>query len=296
MESMIKAWMPISKTATGDFVGILSDTSIDRDDEFMTKNCLQKWAEAGVLPALANHENKMEKLVGSWSELKVIAKNGHHALIAKPKFFSAEANPLAAQIKKQLEEAIDMGLNVGISIGAIPKKSITKEIDGKNYKGYDEAELVEATLVPIQSNRNASYGHIAKQFDFKESEVSKMPENVNIEKELKYTQKDFDEMIFKVKKECDDCVAAAEAKVVEAEAKVEEASKKAEEAVAGAKAAEDKVAEAQAKAEESEKKLNEYKEKNVPSIDDAQGTMNKKFETDEPLTVKSMLKVGYGMK
>ena len=176
-EELLKIWMPVTKNADGSLSGILSDTSLDRDGEFMTKELLEDWAKNTSLKALANHENKMEKWVGGWSDIKIINKGDHHALIAKPWFFSKEANPLAHQIKMQVEEALAKGENAGISIGAIPLESIKKEIEGKERKGYSKAELLEATWVPIQSNRNATFGAVAKSFDilkdFSESEITK---------------------------------------------------------------------------------------------------------------------------
>jgi hypothetical protein len=170
------AWMPLSKSVNGGFVGILSDNSLDRDGEFMTKELLQSWAEKMTpLPMLANHENKMEKFIGGWTEKQLVTNGDRSALTAKPFFFSKEANPLAFQIQKQVEEALEKGMNIGISIGAIPHSTIEKEIDGKMHKGFDSAEIVEATVVPIQSNRNASFTAMAKQFnlleDTKMSEV-----------------------------------------------------------------------------------------------------------------------------
>jgi hypothetical protein len=165
MTDTFHAWMPITKSYDGKLVGILSDTSLDRDDEFMTKELIVKWSKNKTLKALANHENKMQSWVGGWSNLKVVEKGENIALTAEPWFFSGEANPLASQIKKQVEEAIANGESPGISIGALPLSNITKEIDGKIHRGYSDAELLEATWVPIQSNRNATFGHIAKQFD-----------------------------------------------------------------------------------------------------------------------------------
>lgn len=175
-QEIMKLWMPITKNHEGVFSGILSDTSIDRDNEYMSKDLIQKWAKAGSLPALANHDNKMQSWVGGWSNLRVVEKGKHMALVAEPKFFSKEANPLADNIKKQIEEAIAMGLNAGISISAIPKKH--QMVEGKRM--WTEAELLEATFVPIQSNRNATYGHIAKDFDigsevYKEITTNKNP-------------------------------------------------------------------------------------------------------------------------
>lgn len=181
-EEIRKIWMPVTKSADGNFVGILSDTSMDRDEEFMDKALLQDWASNKTLKALANHTNKMENWVGGWDNLKVIEKGNHTALVASPWFFSKEANPLAAQIQKQVEEALERGESPGISIGAIPKQYDTKTIDGKDFRVFTKAELVEATWVPIQSNRNATFGHIAKKFDYTDKvEETKMAEEVKVE-------------------------------------------------------------------------------------------------------------------
>jgi len=181
-QEMFKAWMPLTKSSNGTFVGILSDTSLDRDEEFMTKELLDSWASMSTtLPMLANHENKMEKFIGSWTNKRVINNGENAALVAEPFFFSKEANPLAHQIKKQVEEALEMGLGIGISIGAIPQETIEKECeDGKRRKGFKKAEIVEATIVPIQSNRNASFVAVAKSFGIN-TEESNMEENINKE-------------------------------------------------------------------------------------------------------------------
>lgn len=179
-KEILKFWCPVTKDKSGEFVGILSDTSMDRDKEFMSKELLQNWATNTSLKALANHKNEMQSWVGGWSSLKTISKGRNTALVAKPWFFSKDANPLAEQVRLQVEESIKKGMGAGISIGAIPMEHEMKEIDGEEYKVYTKAELVEATWVPIQSNRNASFGHIAKQFELemchKSLEVKKMSE------------------------------------------------------------------------------------------------------------------------
>lgn len=184
-------WMPISKDVDGAFVGILSDNSIDRDNEFMSKELLQSWVkDTKALPMLANHENKLEKLIGGWHEKKLVSNGDSHAMVAKP--FFLESNPLGKQAKAMVEEAISKGLGVGISIGAIPKgEMVEKEVDGKKYKGFNEAEILEATIVPIQSNRNATFMAMAKSFDInmeetkmtkiKKDEVQGLPEELKAE-------------------------------------------------------------------------------------------------------------------
>ena len=123
--------MPISKDVNGGFVGILSDNSIDRDGEFMDEGLLKSWVENQTpLPMLANHENKLEKLIGGWHEKQLLNNGKHFAMSAKP--FFLESNPLGKQAKAMVEEALSRGMGIGISIGAIPKgKMVEKEIDGK---------------------------------------------------------------------------------------------------------------------------------------------------------------------
>jgi hypothetical protein len=169
---LIKIWMPVTKDLHGDIVGIISDTSLDRDNELMSKDLLKSWAKKGFIPILADHTNKMPNWIGAWRDLTYVEKGEHGALTGKPIFFSGEANPLSAQIKKQIEESISIGLNAGLSIGAIPKAHTTIELNKRSYKQWTDAELVEASFVPIASNRSA-FATIARSFDL---EFDKNPE------------------------------------------------------------------------------------------------------------------------
>ena len=151
--------IPVSKD--GDtYRAILSDDSIDRDNEFMSSALIGKWAGMGALPMLANHENAMESFIGAWKNPKVVTEGAHTALAMEPNFFSSAANPKAQQIKTQIDEAEKMGLGVGVSVGFIPLKGM---MVGDRYR-HDDAELVEASIVPVQSNRNA-YVTLAKRFN-----------------------------------------------------------------------------------------------------------------------------------
>lgn len=189
-EIKLKLWMPVTKdTVTGEYKAILSDTSLDRDDEAMAKELILDWGKTKALPSLANHENKMQSWVGGWKDIKAVEKGAHSALQATPMFFSKEANPLASQIKKQIDEALEMGLNPGISVGAIVHEHEIRKINGHDVKVYTKGELLEATWVPIQSNRNANYGHVAKQFNIEQSKDYK--------EENKMEQKDVDDAVKK---------------------------------------------------------------------------------------------------
>lgn len=174
--------IPISKEGDN-YRAILSDDSIDRDGEYISRQLIEKWAaQDGSLPLLADHDNTMDSFIGAWKDRKVIeSQDGHVGLSMQPIFFSESANPKAQRIKKQIDEALSFGLNPGVSIGFIPTDGYKAE------RGYEhsDAEIVEASFVPVQSNRNA-YAYRAKQFKItntllKESQVirasGKMAEN-----------------------------------------------------------------------------------------------------------------------
>jgi len=172
MDELIKLWMPVEKDySTGNYRAILSDDSLDRDGEFMSPELLREWAQNDVIPAFKNHENKVEGLLGGWNNLEYIEVEGKSALAGDG--FFLDTNPEAQQIKAMVDESLDKGLSMGISITALPKKwtNNVKREDGTKGKRYDKAELLSGDWVGIQSNRNAkTYGKIAKAFGLPHSE------------------------------------------------------------------------------------------------------------------------------
>jgi len=161
-DKLVKIWMPISKS-DGKFQAILTDTSLDSDDEMMGETVMDQLDKKMALPTLIDHKNTMESWIGGFQNIKKVHKNGHVAITSEPSFFSKEANPKAAQVQKQMEEAGAMGLSAGISIGAktIASKMIKK--DGKDVKVWTELDVREASFTPVQSNTN-SYTYVAKTF------------------------------------------------------------------------------------------------------------------------------------
>ncbi len=75
----------------------------------------------GRVSILVNHENKVENMVGEWTNRRVKKIGEHYAYIAEPKWFLS--NPLARMIKGMLDE----GAIIGISIGAIVKDFVEKK-------------------------------------------------------------------------------------------------------------------------------------------------------------------------
>ncbi len=175
----IELFMPVIKEASGKYIAVLSDNSCDRDDERVSKDCIEKMAkDNGYLVALCDHYNSVFMQVAEWTNKRVKVIDGHTALIAEPKFY--KSNPRAQIIQGMLDE----GAKIGISIGAIVKEY--DEIDGKRL--YTDLELLEASFVAIPANKHGMAMAIAKSYN-KKNEVHTM--------DKEYTQKDVDSAVEK---------------------------------------------------------------------------------------------------
>ena len=158
-EQTRKIFLPLVKGSNGKFQAVLSDTSIDRDDEFMGEKLIDSWVKnVGQIPALVDHENKFLNQVATWKNPRKEKINGHSALLMDPHWLNS--NPKTKIIRGMLEE----GAKGGISIGAIATDFEMVKIKGKPYRKWVKAELLEASFVAIQSNRNAHIS-IAKTYD-----------------------------------------------------------------------------------------------------------------------------------
>jgi len=179
---IITLYQPLVKNFEGKYVAVLSDDSIDRDGEMMSKEALKEVMDNdGYTAILFDHENKVMNQIGEWVNKRIVEIDGHTALVAEPKFF--DSNPNAKILKGMLDE----GAKMGVSIGAIPKRYIEKKIDGVMRIVYTSLELLEASLVAIPSNRHGMVTAVSK--------MAKNYKNVNGENnkmELEQIQKDFD--------------------------------------------------------------------------------------------------------
>lgn len=152
----IDLFMPVMKEAGGKYIAVLSDNSIDRDDEFLTKECVELLGkDNGYVAALCNHNNDIFMQVAEWTNRGVREIDGYTALVAEPRFFLS--NPNAQTIKGMLDD----GAKMGISIGAIVKDY--EDIDGR--RAFKELELLEASFVAIPSNRHGRAMAVAKSFN-----------------------------------------------------------------------------------------------------------------------------------
>lgn len=169
----------IVEDADGQYVAVLSDNSVDRENEIIGRSALKDMRdtiadEDKTLSALLDHENKVENLVAEYENPELVELDGHESLIAEPKFFTA--NPKAEQVKGML----DQGANIGVSISAIPKSTDEVERDGRTYKRFTELETVEASFTPIPANRHARATSLAKSWSENNNETDKESEEVNL--------------------------------------------------------------------------------------------------------------------
>lgn len=152
-------WMPITKDfETNKYRAILSDNSIDRDNERMSVELLRSWASSGQkIPMLMDHKYTTLSMTGEWINPQLIEKDGRAALLYEPRFF--KSNPNSAIIQGMLDE----GASIGLSIGALPEASRMTKSGDEDILEWTKAELLEGSLTPIGSNRT-SFITVAKSF------------------------------------------------------------------------------------------------------------------------------------
>jgi hypothetical protein len=259
-------FMPITKTAEGKYMAVLSDDSTDRDDEIVSKECLRKLAtEDEYLAALCNHSNDIFMMVADWRNKRVEEIDGYTAFIAEPYFY--KSNPNAKIIMGMLDE----GAKPGISIGAIVNNY--EEINNKRV--YTDLEIVEASFVAIPSNRHGRAMAIAKKFN-KTIRLNKENGGVKVEKE--FTQKDLDSAIEKVKSDFSK-------EVSEKTAKIEELNKSFEELTKAKETAEKKLekvkSDSEIKVKELELEIEKTKKEALEKLSYSQNPNFKDYSSEE---------------
>lgn len=164
------------KTADGKYKVILSDDSIDREEEIVGKSFLESALDSKVV-GLINHKNDVLGMLCEWTDKQIVKRKGHNTLIATPKWF--DSNPNTTVIKGMLEE----GANIGLSIGAIPKEHDTVKIEDKEYKRWTNGEILEASFVAIAANKHAQIQAVAKQLNLNQKKESgNMSDNEPLDK------------------------------------------------------------------------------------------------------------------
>jgi len=153
-------------------VGILSSCHMDRGKERISKELIKKWgSETKRIPLLSVHKNDWREQVGVIVVRKALGDN--EALYIESKLM--ESTPTAKAFQAYLKELTDLGMGVGLSIGAIPisKESMEDSETHESYWVHKDAELVEGSVVPIGANREA-YGYLAKKFNLDEEPIKEV--------------------------------------------------------------------------------------------------------------------------
>jgi len=273
MDKKITLLQVLTKSEDGKYRAVLSDNSVDRDDEIVSEKALNKACMTkGQTPILLDHDNSIEKRIGHWINKRMEKNNGHTAFVAEPVFY--KSNPKAMMIKGMLDE----GAELGISIGAIVKEVGETNIENKSYTTYEEIELLEASFVGVQSNRNGMAMAVAKMFGGKTKMADEMIKKV----EFDNLQKTYDEL----KKEFEDKKAELEKSVNEKEEKVQELEKSLEESqkeCSSAKEDKEKEEEEKKKALEEKKSVEAELEKfkNSPVFKADFGKVNEEEEVEK---------------
>ncbi len=180
---------PIIKNSKGKYIAVLSDDSLDRDEERVGKAALEKIKnDNGYLAALVDHKNEALGQVAKWVNRRVEKIGDNTVLIAEAQFF--ESNPKAKVIKGMLDE----GAEFGISIGAMVKQWEDMKYQGKSVRTFTELELLEASFCGIPSNKHGRAMAVAKSY-------TKNKRNKQMSEEIKFTQKDMDSALEKKSEE-----------------------------------------------------------------------------------------------
>lgn len=284
---------PVMKAASGKYECVLSDTALDRDDEFIGKKFLDSAMEKDFLPGFANHENDALGMVCEWVNKRVVGTKidgeTHYALKAEPRFFMS--NPKAQIIKGLLDD----GAQIGISIIGIPSKSDSVQRNGKSFTQWTEGEILTADWVGIAANKHAmgraavtKAFDLAKQFDVQESEVKTVEQTFNHEEFSKSLLSGVKELVAELQKSSDARLEAIEKKFEDLSAKVEKSTEqveKADENVAQVETSEQKEESVEKKYDEREKQLEDLK-KSAP----AANTGVESNDNDNQISVGTFIK------
>ena len=99
-KNKIELFQTLIKTEDSKYIAILSDDSVDRDNEIIGYPALSKVAaEDSTEPIviLVDHKNTMDNYIGEWVNRRMEVIDGHNAFVAEPKFY--DSNPKAKMIK-----------------------------------------------------------------------------------------------------------------------------------------------------------------------------------------------------
>jgi len=147
----------IFKDCNNKYCCVLSDDSVDRQDEIVTRSFFEDSIKRkNKVRMMMDHNNQILMRIGDWQNQRIESVKGHNALVAEPKFFMS--NPNAVIIKGMLDE----GAELDLSIGALTFEHENVQKGNKSHKAYTKGEVLEASYVGIGANKNSTSSRIAK--------------------------------------------------------------------------------------------------------------------------------------
>ena len=182
MDKTLTLYGKLFKTKDNTYKAVLSDDSVDRENEIVGKEFLKSALDEKTV-GLLDHKNSVMGMICEWTDKEIRTVKGHNALVATPKWF--DSNPNTQIIKGMLGE----GANIGLSIGAIPKDHDVVKRNGKEIKRWTSGDIIEASFVAIPANKHAQISAVAKQLNLNKTKESGNPmekeEKIAFEKKAK---------------------------------------------------------------------------------------------------------------
>lgn len=144
--------LPLSKTLTGDLIGIASTTSIDRDEERMSQNALKMMVDdikrEGV-NLFVDHDHKVDSIVGCVKDAELVGNQVKVSVTMD----EASTNPRVSSILNKIAKGIRIGMSVGGNV--TDYKWEYDHTAKKKVKVLDKVKIYEISLVGIPSNADS---------------------------------------------------------------------------------------------------------------------------------------------
>ncbi len=131
--------------------GIASTTTLDRDNETVSKICLKRMEDQinkKKLPIFSNHNHDWENMLGYTNV--ALAKDNKLEIEILTDY--VETNPKVMQLIGKVEGSMPIGLSIG---GKVLDSHPQKNKNGSELKVLDDVELYETSVVGIGANPDA---------------------------------------------------------------------------------------------------------------------------------------------
>jgi len=144
--------IPLQKTGEGQLTGIASTTSVDRDDEKMSREALQMMVDeikSNGVNLFGNHEQQWENTLGFIGDAQLV----DNQVLIKATLDDASTNPKIPMLLNKMRKGIKLGLSVGGNVLHYDWE-YNREL-GKKIKVLDKVKIYEVSVVGIPSNADS---------------------------------------------------------------------------------------------------------------------------------------------